>query len=176
MKDDKSIREKWLNAYDNMMERVKTALEGAEEGTLPVVSGFIHKAKETAIELEELTRDEAEKVAHYLQRDMQDAGKHLAETGHELGDWLRFDVHQIEDRLLEMLMLVADRTRLEMLQFEQDVDEGLAWHAGEITGPGTLACDACGAETRFIATSEIPPCPNCGHTLYHRPQPRATRG
>jgi len=174
MKDDKSMRGKWLSAYDDMMERVKTAIEETEESALPVVTGFIHKAKETAIELEELTRDEAEKVAYYLQRDMQDAGKHLAETGHELGDWLRFDVHQIEDRLLEMLSMVADRTRLEMLQFELDVEEGLAWHAGEITGPGTLACDACGASIRFNATGEIPVCPNCSHTIYHRPQPHAT--
>jgi predicted RNA-binding Zn-ribbon protein involved in translation (DUF1610 family) len=72
--------------------------------------------------------------------------------------------------------MVADRTRLEMLQFEQDVDEGLAWHAGEITGPGTLACDACGASTRFNATSEIPACPNCGHTIYHRPPPTHATG
>ncbi len=174
MKDDKSMRGKWLAAYDDMMARVKTAIEETEESSLPVVTGFINKAKETAVELEELTRDEAEKVAYYLQRDMQDAGRHLAETGHELGDWLRFDVHQIEDRLLEMLAPVADRTRLEMLQFELDVEEGLAWHAGEITGPGTLACDACGASIRFNATGEIPTCPNCGHTIYHRPQPHAT--
>ena len=175
MKDEQSIHEKWLNAYDDMMARVRTAIDEAEEGTLPVVTGFIHKARDTAVELGELTRDEAEKVAYYLQRDIQDAGKHLAETGHELGDWLRFDVHQIEERLLEMLTQVADRTRLEMLQFEQDVDEGLAWHAGEITGPGTLTCDACGAATRFNATSEIPPCPNCGHTSYHRPQTHVAR-
>jgi hypothetical protein len=175
MNEDKSMREKWLAAYDTMMARVKTALEEAEESTMPVVNGFIHKARDRAVELEELTREEAEKVASYLQRDMQDAGKHLAETGHELGDWLRFDVELVEDRLLDMLSLVADRTRLEMLQFEHDVEEGLAWHAGEITGPGTLVCDACGAETRFNATSEIPVCPNCGHTLYHRPQPHASK-
>jgi hypothetical protein len=173
MNDEKSIRENWLNAYDKMMARVKTALEEAEESTLPAVTGYIDKAKETAVEVGELTREEAEKVAYYLRRDMEDAGRHLAETGHELGDWLRFDVQLVEDRLLEMLSLVADRTRLEMLQFEHDVEEGLAWHAGEITGPGTLACDACGAEIRFNATSGIPACPNCGHTIYHRPPPHA---
>jgi hypothetical protein len=175
MNDEKSIREKWLSAYDKMMARVKAAIEEAEESTLPAVTGYIDKAKENAVEVGELTREEAEKVAYYLRRDMQDAGRHLAGTGQELGDWLRFDVQLVEDRLLEMLSLVADRTRLEMLQFEHDVEEGLAWHAGEITGPGTLACDACGAEIRFNATSEIPACPNCGHTIYHRPPPHAAR-
>lgn len=176
MNDDKSLRDKWLAAYDDMMARVRTALEEAEESTLPKVSGFIDKARDTAVELEELTVDEAEKVAYYLKRDIQDAGRHLAETGHELGDWLRFDAHQIEDRFLEMLSMVADRTRLEMLQFEHDVEEGLAWHAGEITGPGSLTCDACGSEISFSTTSAIPPCPNCGHTRYHRPPPRDRAG
>ena len=168
MKDDKSTREKWLNAYDDMMVRVKTALEEAEESTLPALQQFIENARDTAVELEELTREEAEKIAWFLQRDLQDAGKHLAETGHELGDWLRFDMHQIEDRLLEVLAMVADHTRLEMLKFEHDLEEGPVWNSGEVTGPGTLVCASCNAVIHFHATGYIPNCPDCGHTVFHR--------
>ncbi len=166
--DDKSTREKWLAAYDDMMMRVKTAMEEAEESTLPVLQRFIRNARDTAVELEELTKEESEKIAYYLQRDMQDAGKHLAETGHELGDWLRFDIDLIEDRLLSVLAMVADRTRLEMLQFEHDIKEGPAWNTGEVSGPGTLVCVSCGATMRFHATGYIPNCPECGHTVFHR--------
>jgi len=166
--DDKSTREKWLAAYDDMMMRVKTAMEEAEESTLPVLQRFIRNARDTAVELEELTKEESEKIAYYLQRDLQDAGKHLAETGHELGDWLRFDMDLIEDRLLSVLAMVADRTRLEMLQFEHDIKEGPAWNSGEVSGPGTLVCDSCGATMRFHATGYIPNCPECGHTVFHR--------
>ena len=166
--DNQSTSEKWLQAYDDMMMRVKTAYEEAEESTRPVLQRFIHKARDSAVELEELTREEAEKVAYYLHRDMQDAGKHLAETGHELGDWLRFDIDLIEDRLMSVLSLVADRTRLEMLQFEHDIKEGPAWNSGEITGPGTLECDSCGTTVRFHATGHIPDCPNCKRTVFHR--------
>ena len=166
--DDKTTREKLLAAYDDMMMRVKTAIEEAEESTLPVLQRFIHNARDTAVELEELTREESEKVAYYLQRDLQDAGKHLAETGHELGDWLRFDIHQVEDRLLSILSRVADHTRLELQQFEHDIEAGPAWNTGEITGPGTLVCDSCEAIMRFHATGHIPACPGCGHTVFHR--------
>ena len=166
--DDKTTREKLLTAYDDMMMRVKTAIEETEESTLPVLQRFIHNARDTAVELEELTREESEKVAYYLQRDLQDAGKHLAETGHELGDWLRFDIHQVEERLLDVLLKVADHTRLELQQFEHDIEEGPAWNAGEITGPGTLVCASCEAVMRFHATGHIPACPNCGHTVFHR--------
>jgi len=168
MSEEKSTREKWLAAYDDMMVRVKTAIEEAEEATLPALQRYIHKARDTAVELGELTREEAEKIAAWLERDLTDAGKHLAVTGHRLGDWLRFDMGLIEDRLLEALSQVADHTRLEIQQFERDIQEGPAWNSGEITGPGTLVCAACGAIMRFHATGYIPPCPNCGHTVFHR--------
>ena len=115
-KDDKSTREKWLTAYDDMMMRVKTAIEEAEESTLPGLQRFIHNARDTAVELEELTKEESEKIAYYLQRDLQDAGKHLAETGHELSDWLRFDIHQVGMHLsqfcLHMLQLTTVTVQL----------------------------------------------------------------
>ena len=168
MKDEHPRREQWLRAYDDMMTRVKTAIEEAEEHTLPALQRYIHNARDTAVELGELTREEAEKVAAYLQRDLQDAGKHLAETGHELGDWLRFDIGLIEDRLLDVLSRVADHTQLEIRRFEQDLEEGPPYNAGEVTGPGTLVCDSCGETIRFHATGYIPNCPACGHTVYHR--------
>lgn len=172
MTDKHSNREKWQNAYDDMMLRVRTAIEEAEEDTLPALQRFIHNARDTAVELGELTRDEAEKVAYYVQRDLQDAGQHLAATGHELGDWLRFDVELIEERLLEALALAADHTRLEMLQFEQELKAGPTWNSGEFAGPGTLICDSCGNPLHFHSTGEIPACPNCSHTAYHRQQHR----
>jgi predicted RNA-binding Zn-ribbon protein involved in translation (DUF1610 family) len=168
MTDEKSTREKWLRAYDDMMVRVKTAIEEAEESTLPAIKHHIASARDTAVELGELTRDEAERIAYFLERDLEDAGKHMAESGHELGDWLRFDIGLIEDRLLDVLLKVADHTRLDMLQFERDLNEGPPYNAGEVTGPGTLECASCGAVIRFHATGYIPECPSCGHTVFRR--------
>jgi len=166
--DDTPTREKWLNAYNDMMMRVRTAIEEAEESTPPALKRFVHNARDLAVDLEELTRDEAEKIAMYLHRDIEDAGKHLAETGQELGDWLRFDIHQVEDRLMETLTKVTDHTREEMLEFEHEIEEGPAWNSGEVTGPGTLVCANCGEVIRFHKTGYIPNCPNCDHTVFHR--------
>ena len=160
--------DKLVQAYNRMMERIRHALDEAGSKALPGIRHSVDKARGKAVELEELSHDEADKVAYYLKRDVQDAGRHLAETSHELGDWLRFDIDQIEDRLMSVLSLVADRTRLEMLQFEHDIEEGPAWNTHEITGPGTLVCDSCKTPVRFHATGQIPNCPNCGHTVFHR--------
>ena len=59
----------------------------------------------------ELSREEAERVAGYVERDMKDAAGFLGETHQELADWLKFDLRMIESRLLEMFANVADRTR-----------------------------------------------------------------
>lgn len=160
--------DKLVQAYNRMMERARSAFEDAESKALPTLRHSVEKARETAVELEELTHDEAEKVAYYLKRDMQDAGRHLAETGHELADWLRFDIDRVEDRLLEVFARVADRTRLEWTALQETLERDPPYHAGEVTGPGTLYCGACNEAVHFHHISRIPPCPQCGNETYRR--------
>ncbi len=159
------------DAYDRMMERVHDAtarLERAEEEALPHFQRAVEEAAETAVELGELSREEADLIAAYLRRDLHDAGRFLAETGRGLRDWLRFDLEYIEDRLLALFAGAADGTRLEILRLEAAAERASHYHTGEITGPGTLRCEACGKELHFHATSRIPPCPACHAALFTR--------
>lgn len=158
-------------AYDQMMERVKSHLDEfgqTEKETLPNLQRSIDEAAETAVERGELTREEAQLLSKYIQRDLGDAGHYLATTGGELRDWLRFDLDLIEDRLLELLQSAADKTRLEMLTFQEEVERASHYHTGEITGPGTLQCDSCGELLRFHATAHIPSCPKCNAVDFSR--------
>lgn len=157
-----------IAAYNRMMERVKSALDTAEKNTLMNLRQGVEKAARLAEQLGELTRDEAERIGTYLQRDLHDAGKYLADSGSDLRSWLRFDVELIEDRLLDLFSSVADRTRLEWLELEQRAHDEPTYHSGEITGPGTLQCQACGQEIHFHATGHIPPCPNCHGSQFVR--------
>lgn len=157
-----------VHAYNRMMERVRHALDTAESRTLPSIRHSVDKARETAVELEELTHDEAEKVAYYLKRDLQDAGRHLSESGHELADWLRFDIDRVEDRLLELFARVADRTSLEWLELQDELQRDPPYHAGEVTGPGTLYCTNCNEAVHFHDTTRIPQCPACGNDSFRR--------
>lgn len=163
-----SATRRLIEAYDRMMERISATLEEAEEKAMPTLQQNIERATERAVELEELTRDEAEKVAMYVRRDLRDAGQHLADTGDELGSWLRFDIEQIEDRFLEFLSRAADRTRLEMLELQEELEADPPHHSGEITGPGTLYCSDCGQAMHFHETGHIPPCPKCHGSNFRR--------
>ena len=160
--------EKLLHAYNRMMERVTALLDKAEEATAPLLKSSIDKAKDTAVELGELTRDEAELIGAYLRRDLEDAGDYLAETGDELKHWFHFDMALIEDRLLEMFSAAADQTKLALLQLARRAQRAAEYHSGEITTVGTLRCKACGELLHFHATGHIPPCPKCHGSVFER--------
>ena len=154
--------DKLIQAYNRMMERVKAGLDDTN------LQRSIEHAAEKAVELGELTREEAHMVGGYLKRDLEDAGHYLATTGHDLGAWLRFDLELAEDRLLALFKAAADKSRLEMLAFEEILERASHYHTGEITGPGTLQCDGCGKRLQFHAIGHIPPCPRCHHSRFSR--------
>ena len=157
-----------VDGYNRMMERVKGALDTAEHEALPTLQRSIDDAKHHAIELGEVTREEAESIARWLKRDLDDAGYYLASGGSELRQWLRFDIEMVEERALEFFTRAADRSRLEFLDFENRVTAETEYRTGEVTSPGTLSCEACGKVIHFHAAGHIPPCPSCHATLFRR--------
>ncbi|MFO1351413.1 MAG: zinc ribbon-containing protein [Gammaproteobacteria bacterium] len=158
-------------AYDRMMERVKSRLDDlgqAERHALPYLQQSIEHAAEAAIALGELTREEASLIGTYIKRDLEDAGHYLAVTGKDLNEWLRFDLGLVEERLLEWFSRAADQNRLEMLDFQETVERASHYATGEITGPGSLQCEACGKVLQFHATAHIPACPQSHRRRFQR--------
>lgn len=155
-------------AYRTMLERVQGAVADIEKETLPAISHAIDKARESAVELEELTREEAERVAGYLRRDLRDAGEFVERSGKDLGGWLRFDAGLIERTLADLFAGATDRTKAELQEFSLRAEALGEWHSGEVAGPGTLQCKSCGEEIHFYAVSHIPPCPRCRGTTFRR--------
>ncbi|MFT7413664.1 MAG: hypothetical protein ACI9FO_000315 [Methylophagaceae bacterium] len=167
MKESNLDRE-LIAAYDKMMARVAHLLDTAEQQALPALQKNIEKAKQQAVELKEITQEEAEKLASYIRRDLHDVAEYLEQTGDELSTWLSFDLELVEDRLLDVFSKVADKTRLELAQLAAQAERSGEYHTGEITSIGTLACKSCGSLVHFKKTGRIPPCPKCHLTVYVR--------
>jgi polyhydroxyalkanoate synthesis regulator phasin len=160
--------DKMVDAYEHMLKRTHEALEHAEKETVPAVRELLEKARDNMVELGELTREEATKVSSYVERDIKDAASYIAETGEDLRKWWRFDFDQMEQRMLEMFSNVADQTSVQLRNWAEQARQASAYHTGEITGPGTLVCTACGAEMHMHKTGRIPPCPKCHATDFKR--------
>jgi len=166
--DAQELDKKLTIAYDKMMTHLEHLIDSAEQKALPILQENINKAKNQAVELKEISQEEAEKIAAYLHRDLHDAAKYLEQSGKEISEWLQFDLELIEDRALAVFSKVADRTRLELSQLAEQAKHAGEYHTGEITSIGTLACQDCGCLMHFKKTSRIPPCPKCHKTVFVR--------
>ncbi|WP_295388004.1 zinc ribbon-containing protein [uncultured Thiodictyon sp.] len=167
--------DKLVDAYEELLKRTRETLATATEETTPRFRELLEKARDNMVELGELSREEANKVSDYLRRDVEDAASYIAETGQDIHDWWRFDLQLIEQRMLDMFSLVADQTSLQLAQFAETARRLTLYQAGEITGPGTLVCDRCGAKTHFVKTGRIPPCADCGGTAFKRQEQATNR-
>lgn len=159
--------EKKLTAYRKFLNQARETLEKAEERLEPVLEGIVDKAGEQGSELAELGREELERIADYLKRDLKDAAAYMNKFGKEFKQWLNFEVIQAEDILFNDFLQVADRTRVELEKIALDADLQI-WKTGEIIGVGALRCTGCGEILHFDKPGHIPPCPKCHGTQYHK--------
>lgn len=157
-----------VSAYESMLERVHEAADNAEKKTLPWLRETLESARDKAVEFEELTREEADRVSRYVERDLHEASSFIADTGQELRDWLRFDWQLMQNRMLDMFAGMADQTSQALKGFADQAREASLYHAGEVAAPGTLECTECGAEVTLEQTGRVPDCPQCGATRYRR--------
>lgn len=165
--NDKAADSRQVEGYRRMLERAATALRHAVSGPLPTLKHLLDAARQTAVDLKELTHDEAERIAYYLRRDLQDAAQHTRQSERELADWLRFDVELIEERMLDFFAPLADHTRVELERLALQARHR-GWHTGDVTAPGTLYCEVCGEEIHFHKPGHIPPCPKCKGSVFRR--------
>ncbi len=164
-KNNTESKEHLIPAYRKMMTRVEqTHQESATTG----LQAHINAAIDKAVELNELTREEAERIGDYLRRDLQDAAEFIISTEQALADWLRFDLALVEESLLDMFSLMVDQSRLELDNLAESARQATEWQSGEITALGTLYCENCGHSLHFHKPSYIPACPNCGATRFKR--------
>jgi len=132
-----------VHAYQKMMQQLRdfTHWKSLRE--------HLDQAVEKAVTLEELSREEANKISDYVQRDVEDAAKFIVETRQDLATWLRFDINLLEEKLLEMFKHAVDHTQLELDKFADQAEIATHWHSNEIIGLGTLRCDQCGHLLHF---------------------------
>ncbi|HUT39964.1 MAG TPA: zinc ribbon-containing protein [Gammaproteobacteria bacterium] len=155
-------------AYEKMFERAAENLHSAEVKTAPLLHKLIDEARDEAIALGELSENDAAKLAGWLKRDLDDAISYLAETGHELKDWLGFETTLLENATLDLLLRAADKTTVELSIMKENFRRASTYTTGEITGVGTLVCEQCAEKLHFHKTGRIPPCPRCHSTTFHR--------
>ena len=161
---------KALEVYDRMLERVQDRLKLAQETSLETLEEEVGNAIQFEYELEEMTREEADLLGAYLQRDLAHLMHFVDETGEGLTEWLQLDISLLEHQLADRLLSVADRTRVDTLELNQKLENDDAGHyiSGEVATAGMFRCLNCSHMRCLTATSHLEPCDACGSHYYER--------
>lgn len=169
MSDNKpELTDKLAAAYDRILERSRESMNGLREQADDALHRALETAREKAVELGELGRDEAERLHDWVVRDLHAAASGLAERERDLADWLRLDLLLVEKEALDRYTSLTERARAELRHLRKTAARYSEWHTGEITGLGTLRCTHCDKEIHFHSTGRVPPCPNCHGTQFRR--------
>jgi hypothetical protein len=164
------------STYHSLLNRIKEGLESAEEKTWEGIKYEIEQAIELEAAAEEMSREEIALLAAYLKKDLKSLTHYVEETGKGLADWLKFDAQLLEQRFLDLLLSVADKTTLEQQELEQHIKQGSAGYmAGEYVMPGTFACDGCGELVVFSRPQILNPCAKCNSAQFMRVTARKAR-
>lgn len=167
---DEQNQQRLLRGYEDMLHRLRVLLEKPDALTRPRFNEALSAAKTQTIDNGDLTEEEAERIAGYLRRDLQEAARYPAEGDQDLSGWLYMDLRLIEDWLWDTFSSVADKTRIELMAFNPPpfADESEHYRSGEIIGPGAIRCLGCESQLEFERVGAIPQCPNCGEEEFVR--------
>lgn len=159
------VTDKLVHGYNTMLDKLSEWTEKADETAGPMIINGVKDAEEFLSELQEWSKEEIDLISRYVRRDLHDAASKMESENKSFQDWLEFDLHQVEEKLLSVFANMADQTRQELDHLKEMANE---WHTGEVTSIGTLACTKCGKELHFHKAGRIPPCPSCHHTEFKR--------
>lgn len=160
--------ERLTQAYERLLQRVDQTLSSVNERSGDILHRALDSAKEKAVELGELTREEADKIHESVIRDLHAAGEHLAEGEREFADRIRLNLLLAEKTLQQRLAMLAQETILGLDHLHKARQRFDEWHTGEVTMIGMLYCKKCGEQIQFKRIGRIPPCPRCHATVFER--------
>lgn len=158
-----------VRAYDRILKRVHDSVDNFEDTSWPYIKEKIDEAVELELTAREMTREEMDLLGAYLRRDLRELGRIAHSTGAGIAALLKFDLEALEQRIVDMLDLLADPARVSQTDLAQRLDHGPEdYLAGEVATLGRFRCLACGQIMKLHQTQLLEPCHQCGERYFHR--------
>lgn len=106
------------SAYNEMMHEMREAFEQDKLNEMSLQKA-LNLAKHQAVHRGNVSAEEAHEIGEYIKRDINDAAEFMMETSDEFCDWLMLDIEVIERKVIKLFLTVAEKTRIELEQFSQ---------------------------------------------------------
>ena len=126
-----------ISAYNQMMAEMRTIFNLSEQNQM-TLQRILDRAKHQVVHTGNASAEEAHEIGEYIKRDVNDAAEYMMESSAEFHNWLMLDIDLIERRVIESFLIAADHTRIEVEQFKQKPafpKQLPVYKKGEITDP-----------------------------------------
>ena len=123
--ESKEIQEKLQSAYKSMLEHIE---ELVDKDKKPIKEAFI-EAEEKLNEWQELSREEVEHISDEIKSNISDWGEASNQLNDSLKETFDFDKAYLADSIWNSLSKVADKTRVDFIEFTEDLHRHMAMGA-----------------------------------------------
>ena len=128
--------DKLVHGYDTMMEKLYEWVEKSDENSGQLFIQGMDDAEKFMHDLGDWTKEEVALISDYIKRDLHHIAEKYESPRQKLSEWLQIDGHEVEQKVLDLLSFMADRTRLELDHLRHLAERSQELHTGEITSIG----------------------------------------
>ena len=155
-----------LKHYERLAEKAREIFEKSKETSVRWIDEALDKAAAQLEDAGEFTKEEGRRAREFLRKDLE-ATKADFEKASQVTK-AAVDPSRAGAGFTNLASHLFDSLGDTFKKWAAKSEESLGFHTGQITGPGTLTCKACGTELHLEGASRIPPCPKCHKTDYRK--------
>jgi hypothetical protein len=155
-----------IKNYERLADKAKQIFESSKENSVAWIDEALAKAAEQLEEAGELTKQEAHRARELLKKDLEATKVDFEKASR--GVKAALDPSRAGAGFADLASHLFDSLGDTFKKWAAKSEQSLSFHTGQVTGPGTLTCKACGTELHLDDTSRIPPCPKCHKTDYRK--------
>jgi hypothetical protein len=123
--DTKAVQKTLQKAYQSMLAHIE---ELVDQDKKPLKEAF-KEAEEKLSEWRELSREEVEHISTEIKSNLSDVGEASHQLNQSLKDNLSLDASYLADSIWNSLSKVADKTRIELSEFDKELREHMSTDA-----------------------------------------------
>jgi len=163
MTDDNDKKNKDdISLYENLAARTAELLEEGKR----TLDEAMKKASDEFTAAGKFSREQAEKFAAYIRRDLSLLGTQADKTRESLKKAV--DPQRVAAGAQSVFARILASTAETLSDWADKTEKQVEYKTGEVTSLGTLTCKACGNAIHMSGTGHIPPCPKCRKTVFRK--------
>lgn len=155
-----------ISNYEKLASKTKEQLIDSRDHSMRWLHGAVDASAEQLEKAGAFTKEEGERAGRFLKRDLAATRVDFARARASISKGL--NPSRVGGGFVDLASHLFESMGEAFQGWAAKSEEALAFNTGEVSGPGTLTCNACGTELQLEQSSRVPPCPKCHKTVFRK--------